>query len=80
MAFIEVSPTNKYAVRSIDKTVHEKERIDSACTHHPYNSDVGRILEPCNPRCIGCGIAAPMAQEAKNLRLKGIIYHFIYFN
>jgi hypothetical protein len=65
MAFIKVSTAHKNAVGSIDKTIHEKDRVYPAGAHHPDHPQVAWVLEAGHTCRIGCGIAAPVAEEAE---------------
>ncbi len=76
MAFTKVSAAHKNAVRSIDKTVHEKDRVNSACAHHPDDPDAGGILKTGHPCCISRRITAPVAQKAKDPRFEFVTCHF----
>ena len=76
MAFTKVSTAHKDAVRSVDKTVHEKDRVYSAGAHHPDDPDAGGILKTGHPCRISRRIATPVAQKAKNPRFKSVTCHF----
>ncbi len=69
MALTEVSPTHKDAIRSIDKTIHEEDWVNTAGAHNPDYPHVGRILKPCHSCSIGRCIAAPVAEETEDPRL-----------
>ena len=76
MAFTKVSTANENAVCSIDKSIHEKDGVYPAGAHYPDHPHLGRVLEAGNTRRISCGIAAPVAEEAKDLGSKLFSCHF----
>ena len=76
MAFAKVSATHKDAVRSVYKTVHQKDRVYSARAHQPDDADIGRILETSHPCRISRCITAPVAQKAKDPRFEFVTCHF----
>jgi hypothetical protein len=76
MAFTKVSTAHKNAVRSIDKAFHGEDWIQPAGAHYPDHPHLGRVLEASHTRCISCGIAAPMAEEAEDPGFELISLHF----
>ena len=79
MAFTKVSPAHKDAVRAVDKTIHEKDGVYSACAHHPDDPDMGRILKTGHPCCIGRRIAAPVAEKTEYPWFRFLICHSTHF-
>jgi hypothetical protein len=69
MAFAEVSAAGKDAVRPVPESVQDEGRFDPAGAHHPDHPDMGRVLHPADTGRIGCGVTAPVAEEAKYFRL-----------
>jgi hypothetical protein len=81
MTLSQVSATHKDAVCSLDKTIHQKHSVYTPRAHHPDHTDMGRILKTRHPSRISRRIAAPVAQEAKNARMKRLPSHpFSYFS
>jgi hypothetical protein len=78
MAFAEMSAAHKNTVCTIDKTIHDKDRVDSAGAHHSDNPDMGWILKTGHTGCIGGSIATPVAKEAQNPRFIFPISHLDY--
>jgi hypothetical protein len=66
MALIKMSTAYENTIGSMDKTIHEKDWVYSAGTHHPDHPQVGWILETGHTCRIGCSIAAPVAEEAED--------------
>jgi hypothetical protein len=74
MTFAMLSAAGKDAVRTLNKTAQDKGRINPARAHYPDGAQVGRILKPGNPGCIGCGIAAPVTEKAQNSGTEIVIH------
>ena len=75
MTLAQVSAPNKNTVRSVDECIHQEHSVYTPRAHHSDYTDMGRILKTRHPGCISRRIAAPVAQEAKNSRLKRLSSH-----
>lgn len=75
MTLSQVSAAHEDAVCSVDKTLHQEHSVYTPRAHHPDHTDMGRILKTRHPCRISRRIAAPVAQEAKNSRLKRLPNH-----
>lgn len=75
MALTEVSSSYKDTIRSIDKPIHEEDRVNTAGAHDPDYPHVGRILEPCHPCGIGRCITTPVAEKTEDARPEFVICH-----
>jgi len=80
MAFTKVSTANENAVRSIDKAIQGENWIQPAGAHYPDHPHLGRILEAGHTRCISCGIAAPVAEEAEDPGFMSFRLHLTLFS
>jgi len=75
MTLSQVSAPNKNTVRSVDERIHQEHSVYTPRAHHSDYTDMRRILKTRHPGCISRRIAAPVAQEAKNSRLKRLPNH-----
>ena len=63
MTVADVSAGNQNAIRTILKSLENEVRIDPPGTHHPYDTEVGRILKPADTGQICRRIRAPVTGE-----------------
>jgi hypothetical protein len=63
-----MSAGHQHAVGAILKGLHDIKGVDPARAGNPDNPDIGRILNPADPRQVRPGISAPIADDGNNLR------------
>lgn len=71
----DVAPRHQNPVGPFAEPVHDVVGRNGARAHHPDDTNVGRILQATDPRQIGAGVAASIAQKRQDLRLELCCFH-----
>jgi hypothetical protein len=63
MTFAQMSTADKNSVCTVQKTAQDETWFDPPGTHYPDYSDIRRILQTRNTRCVCRSITAPVAEK-----------------